>query len=719
MPTHILSETVLAAQTDLAAELMSQIQAIVNNAWEIDTTIGDGTLSGSPNNLNYSYTQTYEDYATIVPGIPAYTITEAETIPAVVIPGTPSCCTVNTCPPWSCKVGIPGTPAETITEEYIISAVVSPAVPALKGGYSTELDLSASVVGVSEALNPLFSSITFKGSQFDQLTSSGEFQQSFTYNLDEQFTGTAIQISGRAAFDDLKVDIGGAVTNFGNISTGTMNMGNMPDIPLEFDATIVIPSFDDDFEIIGNSDNGGEVSYNLFPQASSVRLSNLEISTGVTALADFIDDYLLDYLTDFWNVTIVPLFTAVGADAPKAPSESLSEDIQEDAELLQEIANEQGQLGANEMLTSLLDTIQPYIQPITTTAWNYGTYPILYNSNYANAIMNFGLFPGVDAAYSSYIGANLSTAIFSDSNLKHSDFTDANLSYSIFSNAELYGSDFTNANLTGTVFTGASGSPTTVQSSNAKVDLAGSSVKTRTQSEQTVFDHAVLFGADFRRTDFDLNGAFYDSNTKFGRKFDPNKEGLRYFSSPLFIVSNKKLLRNYGLEYRSVKGHFILDTTCKESKRKPGLRADVLTGKLKLNNFDADDYRDSLPKRVADRLVSYQGNLTSEYNQDEIIAVYKILDNAVWTRHNSAEYLMANPRLIQRLGGVKKSMRKARNYYLSKGIFKDHSLKPKDTDYESYVQKYPSVVADIGGIIDYPSLAYHFVTHGYSEGQIL
>ena len=36
MPTHILSETVLAAQTDLAAELMSQIQAIVNNAWEIE-----------------------------------------------------------------------------------------------------------------------------------------------------------------------------------------------------------------------------------------------------------------------------------------------------------------------------------------------------------------------------------------------------------------------------------------------------------------------------------------------------------------------------------------------------------------------------------------------------------------------------------------------------------------------------------------------------------
>ena len=678
MTTPLLKDSALQASTAIAAELMNEIQAIVNSSWEVDTNIGGGTLSGSPNNLDYEYTEEYSDSGTIVPGIPAYTVTEEYVIPAVVAPAVPGWGTMNACGTWGgkCTSEVPGTPAITTTPAITVPAVVSPAVPALTGGYSTELDISASVVGISDALEPLFSSVTFKSGDMGDPDSDGLASESVTYNLDQSFAGTALQISGRAAFDDLTVDISGADTNFGNVSTGTMDMSNIPNIPIEFDAVVVIPSYNDVSDIINDVDG---VSYSLFPQTNDVSIDNLEISTGVTAMADFIDDSLLSYLTDFWNASVVPLFTAVGADAPTAPSQTLSNQIEDSAASLQQDVNQGGEKGVNSILDSTLGTIQPYVQALTAAVWDYSTYPILPGGNYADAIMSSGLFSGVDA----------SNASFANSNLSGADFSDANVT----------GADFTGANLSGTNFSGATGAPSSRKSA---------------RTGEAVFKDAVLFGADFSDTEFDLSEAYKDDDTKLGSN---QAKGVKHFNAATFVASNRKLLNQYGLGYESAKGHFINDVNWKGKPNKPGLRSEVSSGDLSLDQFNHKKYINKLPKNVYDKVTKYTSKDDTTYSLPELAAVHKIAKKHTWSDHDSAEYLTANPKLIEKLGGSDKAINNAKAHFLKKGMFRDLALKPELADVYGYIQDYPQVVGETGGSIDPASLAYHFVTSGFDQGQ--
>ena len=81
MTTSLLKDSALQSSTAIAAELMDEIQALVSSTWKIDTDLGGGTLSGSPNNLDYEYTKEYTDNGTIIPGVPAYTITPEYVVP--------------------------------------------------------------------------------------------------------------------------------------------------------------------------------------------------------------------------------------------------------------------------------------------------------------------------------------------------------------------------------------------------------------------------------------------------------------------------------------------------------------------------------------------------------------------------------------------------------------------------------------------------------------
>ena len=675
MTAPLLRESGLQATTAIAATMMEEIQALVSSSWNIDTDLGGGTLSGSPNNLNYEYSTEYSDSGTIVPGIPAVTVTPAYVIPAVVVPPVPGCCTVNWCSPWSrCTSEVPGTPAITTTPAINVPAVITPAIPPLTGGYSTELNISASVVGISDALEPLFSSITFKNEDISDPDSNGLANQTVTYNLDQAFAGTALQITGSAGFYDLSVDIAGVTTNFGNLTTGTVGASNIPNIPIEFDATIVIPSFNDSSEIINNVDG---VAYSLFPQTNDVSVDNMEISSGVTALADFIENPILSSLTSVWNSTVVPLYTAVGASAPTAPSQTLSNEISNSAAGLQQTINQSAEQGVDSLLDSNLSTIQPYVQALTAAVWDYSTYPILPGGNYAGAIMVGGQFSGADASNSSFKNSNLSGADFSDANVN--------------------GSDFTGANLSGTNFSGATGAPSSRRSA---------------RSGETTFRNAVAFDADFEGTDFDLSKAYVDSKTKL-----PKGQAGKLFAPATFVASNRKLLKNYGLNYQSAKGHFIADTTCKGKSNKQGIRTDVSKGNLNLTGFDHKQYIAQLPEKVQDKMTSYDGR----HSLAEVAAIHKIASNQPWSDHESAEYLAANTermeRLIERQGGTNEALDRGQRNFLNNGIFRDRPLKLGSDAVHRYIENYPQVVGETGGIIDPASLAYHFVTVGHDQGQ--
>lgn len=681
----ILRDSALETSADIAATLMDEIQDLVNALWVINYEIpgGGGTLTGSPNNLNYSYTQTYEDSGTIVPGVPAYTITPAYTVPAVVSPAVPGWGTTNICGPWSsCTSEVPGTPAYTVTPAYVVPAVVSPAIPALTGGYSTELDISATVQGISDALNPLFSSVTFTSGEMTGPNSSGLATETVTYNLDQIISGNAIRISGRAAFDDLSVDVAGITTNFGNVSTGTLNLDPVPNVPIYFDAIIEIPSFSSTPDRTANG-----VAYELFPLASSVSTDDVYISSGITAVADFINDDLLSYLTDFWNYSVVPLFTAVGATAPEAPSETLANIITNSAEEVQADINAAGESALNSLLKSQLSVIQPYVQALTAATWDYSDYPIVPNGNYSGALLASGMFSGVDASNSSFDNANLSSADFS--------------------NANLTGSSFTNANLTSANFSGATGAPQNSLSLEAE----------SASKKKSPFHQAVIFGTNFKKSNLRLDGAFYDDYTKFANGFKPQENGLTKFNAARFVASNDDLVREFGSDINGAKGAFAANLSPNGEPGLPGLRTDVLTGKYVIDGFRAKEFLSSLPQGKRDKLSGMIDGMSKSKSIDTI-AMYRIAKDQDWTTSTSEMYLTSNSDLIKPLGGPEKAVDSARRQYLNKGFFQGRPLNSPGV-YDYYVETYPNVLFQTGAVFDEASLAHHYVNVGYAAGQQL
>lgn len=681
----ILRDSALENSAEIAATLMDEIQDLVNAFWVIDYEIpgGGGTLTGSPNNLNYDYTQTYEDSGTIVPGVPAYTITPAYTVPAVVSPAVPGWGTTNICGPWSsCTTEVPGTPAYTVTPAYVVPAVVSPAIPALTGGYSTELDISATVQGISDALNPLFSSVTFTSGEMTGPNSQGLATETVTYNLDQIISGNAIRITGRAAFDDLSVDVAGVTTNFGNVSTGTLSLDPIPNVPIYFDAIIEIPSYSSTPDRTANG-----VAYELFPLASSVSTDNVYISSGVTAVADFINDDLLSYLTDFWNYSVVPLYTAVGATAPEAPSQTLANIITDSAEEVQADINAAGEAALNSLLKSQLSTIQPYVQALTAATWDYSDYPIVPNGDYTGALLAEGMFSGVDASNSSFDGANLNAADFS--------------------NANLTGSTFTNANLTGANFAGATGAP------QNSLSLEMDSVSKR----KMPFKDSVIFGANFKRSSLNVSGAFYDDYTKFAKGFKPSENNLIKFNAARFVAGNSQLIKEFGSDIHGAAGAFAANLPPYGQAGEEGLRSDVITGKLLVDGFKPRKFLDSLSDDRQQKLLDFTSGMKSSQAKDTI-AMYKIAKEQDWTTATSEMYLTSNSDLIKPLGGPSKAVDKARNQYLNKGFFQKRPLNEPGV-YDYYVETYPDVLFQTGAVFDEASLAHHYVNVGYAAGQQL
>mgnify|MGYP007070466958 CR=1 FL=1 len=146
-------------------------------------------------------------------------------------------------------------------------------------------------------------------------------------------------------------------------------MSPVPNVPITFDTIVAIPSHNTHDDVNGFS-TSSDVTYQLFPQTKSVSVSNLSISAGVQAIADFINDDLLSYLTDFWNDSVVPLYSAVGLNAPQAPSQALANTISKEAATAQNEVNSQAESGLNSLLKDELNTIQPYVQALTAATWD-------------------------------------------------------------------------------------------------------------------------------------------------------------------------------------------------------------------------------------------------------------------------------------------------------------------------------------------------------------
>jgi uncharacterized protein YjbI with pentapeptide repeats len=432
-------------------------------------------------------------------------------------------------------------------------------------------------------------------------------------------------------------------------------------------------------------------------------VDNVQVSSGVTAAADFINNDLLSYLTAFWNASVVPLFTAVGASAPTAPSQSLANAIDNGAESLQQTINATSESVLNSLLSSQLGTIQPYVQAITAAVWNYGDYPIVPNGDYSDTILTSGLFPGVDVSNSSFVNANCAQV----------DFSYANLT----------GCDFTGANLSGANLTGATGYAAPAMQA---APMLYSSEPTQDPTEQEVgvtlaaptpgpFYGSVLFGTTLTDANLNLNGAFYDRGTIFSQGIDPGQAGLRYFSAEQFVAGNNEMLAAFGTNFGAAAGAFAFDKSACGCPNKQGIRTDVITGELELDGFNEFRYFKKLginqKRRVEDFITR-----NPETNLGDFLAVRAAANARPWSQAQIEEFLFSNSDLIARLGGVESAMKEAQTYFVNKGIYQGRYLNNDDL-YNGYVKDYSSVLPATGSTFDQSSLAHHFVTVGYTAGQ--
>ncbi|PCK08978.1 MAG: hypothetical protein COA42_06470 [Alteromonadaceae bacterium] len=117
------------------------------------------------------------------------------------------------------------------------------------------------------------------------------------------------------------------------------------------------------------------VAYTPIPYASGMYVTDLLLATGITPCADFIYTELLDPLTTKWNQLVCPLFSAVNANCPTAPTQTISNYITEGAVSAQQAVNSATQSELNSILKSSLSTIQPYSLAVITTGWNITAYP--------------------------------------------------------------------------------------------------------------------------------------------------------------------------------------------------------------------------------------------------------------------------------------------------------------------------------------------------------
>ena len=62
-------------------------------------------------------------------------------------------------------------------------------------------------------------------------------------------------------------------------------------------------------------------------------------------------------------------------------------------------------------------------------------------------------------------------------------------------------------------------------------------------------------------------------------------------------------------------------------------------------------------------------------------------------------------------------MSRARDHDANNGLFRDLSFDLVAEEYIHFVQDYPSVMPDIGGVVNELSLAYHFLMQGFDRAQ--
>lgn len=573
----MLNESSLENVTDLAVDLLDEIQDIIGSSWNIDYQVPDdmGTVTGTTDDITYKLSYSFDESGTIIPGVPAYTITPAEpaytitpAVPAYTI--TPKECALGVCVPAVMSPAVPAVMSPAVP------AVMMPAIPATTGSVSGSLFVDVEVKGIPDALDPLLEGTVLTSSTMSDPDSSGLSNQNTSWTSSGTLDATQLIITTSFGYDDLEVDVAGVTTNFGSLTLPLTTLPSIPPISGSITTSANWPSYGDDGKATRTTDQG--VVYELFPQINDLALTAFSVDITDSILETYLV-YDLEQLDNYWNEYVCGAYDAVGAGAYclPSPAEDLIEEVEE---LFDDVDGNIGvQVGAsvNADLTSFISQFLPYTQAIAAATWDYSDYPILPSFNYTDAIMTGGLFSNADAS--------------------NSNFTNADLESSDFSNANLSGAIFTGANLTDANFSGATGAPSDTESSQ--------------RARETDFNAASLFGANLKGSKkLNLEGAFINNATKTRTNFSPDAEGVINIDDNITLLQNNLLrhqsyIDNPHILYNDIAKN--INPATRQPSKKSGIRSRILQGKVDVdtNNFQADQYYDELPERIRDKVDSH------------------------------------------------------------------------------------------------------------------
>lgn len=182
------------------------------------------------------------------------------------------------------------------------------------------------------------------------------------------------------------------------------------------------------------------------------------------------------------------------------------------------------------------------------------------NAQLENANLFQAVLPEIDLNDSQLDYANLEQANLSNASLNNSSLIEANLSRANLDGANLTGADLRGANLTGASVIGANFTKANLAKTNLSLArLVPRNPKQDNLSESPAspvsFDRANLTGTFFMGVDLSqarLNGALYNSKTKFGSNFNPVDFGMVYQDEAQTSSPDRLLVRfNYLLERSS------------------------------------------------------------------------------------------------------------------------------------------------------------------------
>ena len=602
----MLLEGPLSNATDEVTDLVKEIQDLIGPSLTFDQKLGAGTLSGTTDNLSYSLSLPFNESATLIPGVPALTVTPAipattitPAIPAVMSPATPSLpattITPRVCIPWvGCTPAvmspkIPGVPAFTITPAVpavvspAVPAVITPAVPATTGSISGSLTTSVTIKGLSEALTPILESTKLDSTSISGPNGSGLANQVTEWLSSGTIQSTDLDVTATAGWQDLQVTVAGVTTNLGSVNMPLMSNDQSASSAVYLPLTNVSGSITTSVNWPSNDGtnqrtrkNKSGVVYDLFPQANTVKIDDFTIDPGESIVAKALDS-TLGQLDNYWNTYVCGAFSAVGLGSYclESPTQSLVNEISGAVSGIDDTLGTQLSITLNEDLTSTVSKYLPYTQAIAAATWNLADYPLVPSGNYIGAILNKGIFSGINGS-----GA---------------DFSNADLSYTNFSNAILSGAIFDGANLTGADFSGATGSPNT------------SSGRKSLRSAPASFKGATLFGANLKGSDLNLSGALIDGSAKTDKTFDANKENVTLINPYNIILSNNLLKNDIYAEsplevLKRLAGNLPLHK--EKAPAKKGALSLFLSGNLsnELSLDQAKDYLAKLPEKLQEKL---------------------------------------------------------------------------------------------------------------------